>query len=295
VTKKSITKTRKKKSSAKKIQKGSIGNFFVYGVLALLIVLGITAVGGLPERLSPNSGENVLAVTPTKSANYSNLQLKWFGYITLTPSPTPVVTHSCQRSQGVLLNTETEILQGSDPGPGGGVNNDIIRVWAKDENPPWISPNEKVDSTTGLVSPGDRLAVDTPTDGKGNFFWEPSLYIVPLSQPLNANHVYCDTHTPGCSAIYPIFIKGDYNTADRFKGGSFAGDYKGPPVDSDANYLNGPDPNGGNPNGNRDDKYLGEYIWNISSLNLASGSYIAQFVVHDGDTNLAVDCFTITF
>lgn len=279
----------KKKLSAKKVQRGTVGNFFVFGMLALLIVLGITAVGGLPSQTAPPSGQEVLAITPTQSANHSNLQLKWFGYITLTPTPKPNAIHSCQPSQGVLLNTEREILQGSDPGPAGTVNGTgTVRVWVKDEAPLHISPHEKVNASTGVVTPGTQTALDQGTDGKGDFFWEPTLYIVPVSQPLNANHIYCDAKTAACTPHYPSIIKGDYNPV-----GSKSG--TGPTVDSDANYLNGPYPNGGNPNGSKSDKYLAEFIWNISSFNLSSGTYTAEFAIHDGDDNLAIDCFTISF
>jgi hypothetical protein len=86
--------TRKKRSSGKKIQKGSIGNFFIFGVLALLIVLGITAVGGLPSSRAPVSGTEVKIITPTPNAGHNTLQMQTFGYTTIAPTVTPTVLPS---------------------------------------------------------------------------------------------------------------------------------------------------------------------------------------------------------
>lgn len=71
------------------LQKGSIGNFFVYGILVLLIILSIMAVGGLPSRSFPTNGKIVSAISPTPGSNHTTLQLKTFGYVTLTPTPNP--------------------------------------------------------------------------------------------------------------------------------------------------------------------------------------------------------------
>ena len=69
------------------LEKGSIGNFFVYAVLAILIILGITIVNGLPKLSTPQGGEEVTIITPTPGARHSTLQLQNFGYITNTPPP----------------------------------------------------------------------------------------------------------------------------------------------------------------------------------------------------------------
>jgi len=71
------------------MQKGSIGNLFVYGVLVILIVLGMTAVGGLPKLANPDSEQQVTIITPKQDSSKSTLQLKTFGYITNTPTPKP--------------------------------------------------------------------------------------------------------------------------------------------------------------------------------------------------------------
>jgi hypothetical protein len=288
---KRLVKHKKKQTKflGKKINnKGSTdgGTVYVVAILVGVAVLGYTLIGG--QFLSPNantSGQQVLIVTPTPQNAQTNLQLYTFLGETLTPAP----SYSCTLAQGDLYDTESEIMQGTDPGPGGiALSAGTIRAWVKDEAPPFISPNEKVNSTTGAITPGNRSALDTGTDGKGDFYWEPTLYFVPPNAQLNANHVYCDAKIPGCSAIFPNEVKGDYNTANGGTG------YKGPPIDSDAGFLNGPNPNGSNPNGNKSDKYYAEYIWNVGGFNLTPGSYTAQIVVHDGDTNLSVDCIAMT-
>src|SRR6267154_1917076 len=100
-------KRKKKKVSAKKMQRGTVGSFFVYGIVAALIVVGVIAVGGLPPDTYPNSGQVVNIITPTPGPNHDNLQLKTFGYTT-TPS-------LCKEGG---INNESTILVGYTPQPG---------------------------------------------------------------------------------------------------------------------------------------------------------------------------------
>ncbi len=142
------------------------------------------------------------------------------------------------------------------------------------------------DSTGIITAPGDRTALDTDSEGEGNFSWEPTLYVVPTNQKLNSNNIYCDTKTAGCIPHFPDIIKGDYNTADNLGssnnnnntsgtsgGGGFTikGGYKGPPVDDDSAFLNGLYHQGGNPNGGGDDAFYSEFIWNVDALGLQPG------------------------
>jgi len=81
-------KSKHRKLSKKKLQRGTLGNFFVFGILALLMILGITAVGGLPSQKAPIIGKIVIIITPTPGYTYDNLQMKSFGYVTTAPTPT---------------------------------------------------------------------------------------------------------------------------------------------------------------------------------------------------------------
>src|SRR5712664_1408068 len=108
-TVKKTVKKKGKKISGKKFQRGTIGNFFVFGILALLMVLGITAVGGVPSQMAPTSGQVVNVITPTPGTALNNLQLKWFGYVTIAPTPTPSAGSLCNNR---AINTESTILIG---------------------------------------------------------------------------------------------------------------------------------------------------------------------------------------
>ena len=130
-----------------------------------------------------------------------------------------------------------------------------------DEGAPFISPNEQLDPVTGAITvPGDRTA--RAPDG---YLWEPALYIAPA------------TAENGGTPHFPSMIKGWYNYPGRGKTAGFPG----APID----------PVPGNPP--LQEKYTSEDIWNVSDLGLRPGTYIAEFVVWDGDTDRAVGCITI--
>lgn len=108
---------KKKKRSSKKLQRGTVGNFFVFGVLALLVILGITAVGGLPSVVSPSSGTSVQIVTPTPDTSHNTLQLETFGFTTIVPTSIPTVASQQQISilptQGQQIIPTSAIQQSS--------------------------------------------------------------------------------------------------------------------------------------------------------------------------------------
>jgi hypothetical protein len=275
---------------------GNIGSLFIVVCLVVAASGAFMFIGGqLPSPKANPNGQQVIVITPTPETAKNNLQLLTFYGVTPVPQ---LQGHACQQSQGTLVNTESEILIGTDPAPNGtALAGGKIRVWVQDENPLWISPNEVVDTGAGTITtPGNRTAVDTGTDGEGKFLWEPSLYVVPTTTKLNADNVYCEATTAGCVPHFPNIIKGSFDTADHFANGngrSGSESITGAPLDDYTQFQNGPDPRGGNPNGNRTDDFKSEYIWDINSLALPAGDYTAQFVVHDGDDNLAIDCITI--
>jgi hypothetical protein len=87
-------KQKKEKKLLKQLQRGSIGSFFVFGMVAFLIVAGMVAVGGIPTRLPSQMGDQILPITPTPGGQHSDetQQMETFGFITLTPTPTPTPT-----------------------------------------------------------------------------------------------------------------------------------------------------------------------------------------------------------
>ncbi len=194
--------------------------------------------------------------------------------------------HGCQANK---YNDEPEIFVGTDPPPGGiaGLGGKI-RVWVNDEGAPKIAPGEMVDPNTGLITPGNRTALDGR--GKGVFLWEPALYITPLTSA-NQNGPFSGDAENGGKPYFPSQIKGDYNSnvnSDKGRG------LKGPPVDGDyTKFENGPQGGGGegkHTGGGLSEQFTAEYIWNINALALPPGAYHVEMVIHDGDDNLGMDC-----
>jgi len=262
---------KKKKLSTKKIQKGSIGNFFVYGVVGLLMVLGYVAVGGLPSINPPQNETAVDVVTPTPNPAHNNLQLQTFGYI--TPTPTQVKSSLCT-SGGI--NEEPYIITSYSPAAGQSVDETgQVKVWVTDENPPYIAPQETINPTTGaIINKGtqDALAPD-------NYLYEPALYIAP------------HTAETGGSPFFPNLIKGTVNNVPEpyYSANIPSQDIQnGPPVDQITGAQQDPHLLPGQT------AHTSEYIWDVSSLGLATGTYQAEFLIYDGDVNRGIGCVSIT-
>jgi len=248
------------------MQKGTVGNFFVFGVLALLAVLAFIAVGGLPPDSYPNSGQVVNAVSPTTAPSQSTLQLETFGYVTIAPTPTPGSSETLCQQGGV--NDEPSILDGYSPGAGQTVSQTgTIKVWVSDESAPIIAPGQQINTSTGAVVVGTGTLTAKAPD---NYLWEPALYIAP------------HTAESGGTPYFPDFIKGvvNNNPPTRSQGGinSIAPDpFPAGVTDADPTF----------------NSFTSEYIWDVSKLGLASGSYQAEFLIHDGDINRGVGCVSI--
>jgi len=198
-------------------------------------------------------------ITPTQGANYNNLQLKTFGYV--TPVPTIIPGGLC-KSGGV--NNESQILVGYPPASGQVVSaTGQIKVWANDEGNPFVAPGEIADTTTDghVITPGNRTAL-----ASDKYLYEPALYIAP------------QTAETGGTPHFPDYLRGEYNNNP-------AGGYKfggpGAPMD--------PVPAGSK----MKEKYTAEFVWDVAKLGLATGTYEAEFVIHDGDRDRGVGCVTI--
>ncbi len=92
--KKTIVPKRKRTSSLSRSKrfKGVIDAGTVYGVLLLAIVLGgaYMMLGNIaPNLASPDKDQPVIIKGPNDQSVHSNLQLKDFPGVTLTPTPTP--------------------------------------------------------------------------------------------------------------------------------------------------------------------------------------------------------------
>jgi hypothetical protein len=177
------------------------------------------------------------------------------------PPPPPLCTDP-------TVSNEPEILAGYSPASGQSVGeNGQIKVWVNDEHAPIIAPNEQIDPNTGLITtPGDRTA--KAADG---YLWEPALYIAP------------QTAENGGTPHFPQSIKGWYNNMPPAGGGRPAAGagvqvpgMDAPPAGTSLSL-----------------QYTGEDIWDVSALGLSPGTYIGEFVIHDGDRDRAVGCVTI--
>jgi hypothetical protein len=160
------------------------------------------------------------------------------------------------------VNNEPKILVGYSPANGQSVGTGgQIKVWVNDEGAEIIAPGEVVDPATGeITTPGNRTA--KAADG---YLWEPALYIAPQSAE------------NGGTPHFPSFIKGDYNNTTIKGPGTHVAGMDPPPAGS---VLSQP--------------YTTELIWNVDSLGLTPGTYVAEFVIHDGDRDRGVGCVTIT-
>jgi hypothetical protein len=160
------------------------------------------------------------------------------------------------------VNNEPGILVGYQPAMNQSVGaNGQIKVWVNDEGAPIIAPGEMVDPNTGAITmPGDRTA--RAADG---YLWEPALYIAPM------------TAENGGTPHFPTAIKGSYNPTTIKGPGVMVAGMDPPPAGSQLLST-----------------YTGEDIWDVSSLGLPPGTYIAEFVIHDGDRDRGVGCVTIT-
>jgi len=254
--------------------KGGVNSGTLYVVLILLIVgaLSFELIGGKlpsPQTTNPN-GQQVIVDTPTPDPNGSKKDLQLYTFS--GHPPTPPVDSSLCKSGG---RNEHGSMLGSSPASGGNVVDGKLRIWVIDERAPLIAPGQTVDSN-GIPQGGD-LSKKNP-DG---FLPGPQLYISP------------NTFESGGAAHFPNTIKGTVsNGPNTFNGPSIDSDYK--------QFENGPDHINnpvidvpGRPAGYEGEN-VAEFIWNVNSLGLGSGTYQAQFVAYDGDGDRAAGCANIT-
>lgn len=187
------------------------------------------------------------------------------------PPPPPPPPPLCDDPR---TNNEPQILAAYAPAAGETVREDgQIKVWVTDELPAFLAENEQIHPMTGaVVTPGDRGGLNI--DGYPN---EPTLYVTPVPPTLGTG-----------GAFYPQWVKGDYNNqpslgpdiAKLFDTSTVS---KGPAVD--------PAPQG---MATLPETYNSEFIWEVNAMHLTPGTYLAQFVIHDGDLDRAVGCNMIT-
>lgn len=288
-----VTTKKKSKKNHKKLSFKNKG--FSAFFLLVVVAMSIFLAGAFESTQTPNP----VQVIPDPNQTFADptgkdsLQLKTISFISVTPPPSGPIKVNCQDT----YNTESKILIGSDPAPGGTASNGMLRIWVNDEGAPYIAPGEQVDLTTGAITqPGDRTAKDTGTDGQGKYLWEPAIYLTTITAPGQVGPFTGDAESGG-KPYFPVAIKGDFNNStSRGKSGKGSGT-KGAPIDTDyINFENGPSYVGKPATTNFDEQYTTEFIWSVADLKaqgVIPGLYHAEEVIHDGDVNLAVNCVAI--
>jgi hypothetical protein len=131
-----------------------------------------------------------------------------------------------------------------------------ISLWVTDTQPPIIASGEAILRSSGAIkTPGDHTA--RAPDG---YLVEPSLYIFPQTVENNGK------------PYFPTFIKGAYNNGTHLISDN-----------SDILPIDALPTKG----------FTVEFVWNVASIGLTDGDYNIEFVVHDGNSNLAVKCMSV--
>jgi hypothetical protein len=224
----------------------------LYIIFIMLSLIGISYVlsGPTPSQTPTLTGPEVaIKKNPAKKAQ-AVLQLYNFIGATITPP----VANLCKKGGA---NKHPEALVAFAPEQANAVSSDgQIKLWVSDTKPPYISPNEQVQKSTGkITTPGDRTA--KAPDGYG---WEPQLYIFPYTAEKNGQ------------PYYPSYVQGDY--------------FNGTPLVSYGNDILPP-------YSLPLSSYTVEFIWNVADIGLTDGDYEIEFLAHDGNQQLGVRCMSL--
>lgn len=266
------------------LPKGKASSLGLLAVLAVVFGLSFALVNGgvnypVGYNLDTGPAGKQIIITSAPISGQSNLQLRTFSVITLTPFPVAANANACA---GNPFNEEPDIFYASDPAAGGvAIAGSQVRVWVDDGNGGSVAPGSVIDQNTGqIITPGDRTATDSK--GQGYYLWEPALYLTPLTSPDQAGPFSGDAENGGLPH-FPQIVKGEASLADT---GNQTGFLNLPPIDPPVNVVAGRKGHGG---------HIAEFIWDVNLLGLAQGSgyYRVQIVVHDGDGDLAINCTTV--
>lgn len=276
-----------KRTTSTFTNKGFSGFFVIVAVIFAIFLAGAFS--------SINTAKPVIGIMDPNnkfqnSTDKKTLQLRTLGFITVTPTtpPSPITSAPQNINCQDAINTESGILVGSDPPPGGtAIAGGKLRIWVNDERAPHVAPGTTIDANGNITSLGSATnSKDVGTDGNGMYLWEPAIYLTTISTPTQSGPYTGDAENGG-KPYFPTVIKGDFNP--NIIAGT--GGIIGPAIDSDyVNFENGPDYLNQNIGANLPQKYTAEFIWDISSLGLQPGLYHVEEVLHDGDRNVAINC-----
>lgn len=259
--------------------KNEVRSFIAVFLVAVIVVsltgfLALRPVGNGGNEGTRIAQDTFTIITPPPSSKKDSLQIRTFK-LKRNPKPTPI-DNLCR---GNIFNEEPEIIYATDPAFGGKVSQGgQIRIWVWEDDGVGgsVSSGTKVDPATGKITTiGNRAA----TDASG-YLWDPAIYVTKLTDP-NQPGPYTGDKENGGQPYFPVAIKGvaNYESRDRE-----TIDINSVPIDPPVNIIQ---PRTGN-----DDTYS-EFIWDVDSLGLTTGYYRVQIILHDGDSDLAINCTTI--
>lgn len=260
------------------------------------ILIGLAAVGvystnqiSTPPPVVPTA----VPAAPTRviaAADSAETSQKQGLFVLQTPTPTPTTFVPPTVPEGPSLcsaanlafddegasNSESNIFIALDPPNGQPVGaSGMIRAWVSDEAGGGLAQSTIVE-TTGYVSGHSDPLIDKDPNG---YPWEPAIYITKIIDPNQAGPFSGDKESGG-TPHFLTMVRGKVTKADN-------GPWVSVPQHSDPlPYKIGTRVGDG--------EHVAEFIWHVSSLGLAPGTYRVQVAVHDGDEHLAVECTTVT-
>jgi len=244
--------------------------YITFILLGLAVAALFFAGSFVTSNTKLQDNNHYILVSPTPYGNYKSLELHTLRFTTVAPT---VQASLCQNR---AVNEEPWILLAYSPSQGQTVGaNGQVKVWVSDEAPPCVGTGETVDAT-GLVT----TRGNTTEKASNGYLWEPALYVDTFAENGGTPH-------------FPDSIKGTFNNGSKSSGscenlgnigrrGGNGGVVNGPAMDPVPSHAPAQEP-----------EYQDEYIWNVSSLGLATGTHQAEFVIHDGDVQYGVGCVNI--
>ena len=247
---------------------GGIDITVVFIIIAILFA-ALLSSGSVPKPSTTPPDGKYVPETPAAGSSHESLQLKYFTFkkVELPKG------NACSDNP---FNEEPDIIYASDPAFGGVAKSGgqiKIWVWEDDGNGGSVAPGEKVDETGKIITFGDRAAKDD-----NGSLWEPSIYITPLTAPDQLGPYAGDKENNG-TPYFPSYIKGVANY-----GGRGLGDLNSVAIDPPVNIT---------VKKTGTDWTFSEFIWDVNTLGLTTGYYRVQIILHDGDSDLAINCTTI--
>ncbi|OGK08801.1 hypothetical protein A2767_02730 [Candidatus Roizmanbacteria bacterium RIFCSPHIGHO2_01_FULL_35_10] len=256
-------------------------------VVLLALFIGLGAVGVVVTnnvRTNPTPPPTTIQPTSTlnvpDTGNPEDTSMKQGTFTFDQPTKIPQTPSICTGSNLVYddegaSNKKSNIFVALDPPTGQRVGaNGQIRAWVNDEAGGRVPSSVEVDSN-GNVTRHSNPAVEKDSHG---YPFEASIYLTRITAA-NLNGPFAGDKENGGTPVLATAVKG-------MARGEQQGSFRTLPVHDDPSTYRIASRVG---EGNK----VAEYIWNVASLNLSPGTFRVQVALHDGDSDLAIECTTI--